>query len=496
MAPVPIARIGLFCALLPWAGCGSDQVVKDAFVRLDQHGFVLHDQPFFPLVMNYNVDLLTDGSTIWPAVNKSYFPSGQYPCSGPEDCLLILRSEFALIALQGFNALRIVNMAEGPKTYDGSGVPQLKLWRMNGTDTLVTFHDEGIRTAYLKAIGTTLRTAAEEGLRVIPLTTIHHDKPWTLENFTLVADALRDDTAVLAFDLFNEPLYFDTPPRRKQDVHAIVNGWRKIARRHAPHHLITIGLTGIRETHAWDPNILDVDFISFHPYEYEPDQVLNEIRWYGKHVHAPWIIGETSLPADDDSVSYADQSRFAQRTLDQVRAYGGIGYSWWQFKDVRWGRFHSDYMGVMELEGRTTMPKGYVDVLGVEKPVAEVFRRFDPLSPVPAAEEPSNYFNYSQHRTSRISGRLVDRAGRPIEGGVVLGWNEDFSHSYHTTSKKDGTFVLYGDMYFHHWIASANGYDMVRGDCAPTGFRRAADDVPDFDLGRLDLGVPRFVVEH
>ena len=408
----------------------------------------------------------------------------------------MLRAEFALIAQQGFNAVRIVNLAEGPKAYDGTGVPQLKLWRTNGTDTVVPFQNETIRKAYVQAVRTTLSAAAQEGLRVIPLTTIHHDQPWTLENFVLMADALRNDTAVLAFDLFNEPLYFDTPPRSKEAVHDIVNGWRKIARRHAPHHLITIGLTGIRETHAWDPNILDVDFISFHPYEYEPDQVLNEIRWYGEHVDAPWIIGETSLPADGDSVSYADQARFAQRTLDQVRACGGIGYSWWQFKDVRWGRFHSDYMGVMKLEGRTTMPQGYVDVVGVEKPVAEVFRKFDPRSPVPAAVELPNYLNYSQHRTSRISGRLVDRVGVPIEGGVVLGWNEDFSHSYHTISKNDGTFVLYGDLYFHHWIASANGYDMVRGDCDPTGFRRAADGVPDFDLGRLDLGVPRFVVEH
>ncbi len=484
----------LLGVVLVTTGCRSDRAAQDRFVRMVDGRFVVGNEPYFALVMNYNVDLLTDGESIWPAVNKSYFPDGKYPCSGPEDCLLVLRSEFALIAKQGFNAVRIVNMAEGPKTYDGTGVPQLKLWRTNGTDTVVPFHDEAVLKAYVQAVRTTMSAAAQEGLRVIPLTTIHNDAPWTLENFILMADAFRGDTAVLAFDLFNEPLYFDTPPRRKEDVHRIVKNWRKVAREHVPDHLITIGLTGIRETHAWDPNILDVDFISFHPYEYEPDQVLNEIRWYGRHVDVPWMIGETSLPADNDSVSYTEQVHFAQRTLDQVRACGGIGYSWWQFKDVRWGRFHSDYMGLMALEGTTRVQQGRVDVVGTEKPVAEIFRSFDPRTPLPIAVELPNYLNYSGHRTSRISGRLVDREGAPIEGGVVLAWNEDYSHSYHTTSTKDGSFILYGDMYFHHWIASANGYDMVRGDCDPTGFRRASDGVPDHDLGRLDLGLPGFVI--
>jgi hypothetical protein len=327
----------------------------------------------------------------------------------------------------------------------------------------------------------------EEGLRVILLTTIHPEKPWTTTNFTLVAAHLRHEPGIMAFDLFNEPLYFDRSDRTKKEIHAEVKRWRALANEHAPDHLITIGLSGIRETHGWDPHILSVDFISFHPYEYEPDQVLNEIRWYGRHVRKPWIIGETSLPADNDSVPYADQLEFAQRTLEQVRACGGIGYSWWQFKDVRWGRFHSDFMGSMTMEGITPMPKGYLPVSGTEKPVARVFRSFDPTAPDRPCMELTNYYNYSEHATALLRGRLVDGSGAPIEGGVVLGWNEDFSHSYHTTSDADGAFQLRGDMYFHHWIASANGHAMVRGDCPPAEFRTGQEGLPVFNVGELAL---------
>ncbi|MCB0780961.1 MAG: carboxypeptidase regulatory-like domain-containing protein, partial [Flavobacteriales bacterium] len=167
------------------------------------------------------------------------------------------------------------------------------------------------------------------------------------------------------------------------------------------------------------------------------------------------MIGETSLPADDDSVSYADMARFAQQTLERTVACGGIGYSWWQFKDVRWGRFHSDHMGLLTMEGHEDVEDHPIGVEGTPKPAAEVFRDFDPGKVTMDCRELPNQFNYSGHDRSRITGRLVDEHGHPIEGGVVLAWNRFYSHSYHTTSRADGTFELLGDMDFHHWIASA-----------------------------------------
>jgi hypothetical protein len=441
---------------------------------MEQGRFVLDGEPYFPVAMNYNVSLITDGERFWPASYSGYEPDDQWHCDDPASCLAKLRSELIRMRDAGFNTVRIVKLAEGPREHPQSGAMVLYAHDPQGQEHFLNFEEDAIRGHYIEAVRSFVRLAGELGLKVILLTTIHDRKPLTRQNFVELADALRDESAILAFDLFNEPLYFDQPAREKASAHALVKDWRRLARKHAPHHLITVGLTGIRETHAWDPDILDVDFVSFHPYEYEPDQVLNELRWYGQHVHTPWMIGETSLPADGDSVPYQEQRVFAQRTLEQTVACGGIGYSWWQFKDVHWGQFHSDHMGLWTEEG-------------VEKPTTAVFKAFDPAKVTATCPDLPNYFNYSQHGMVKLTGRLLDENSAPVEGGVVLAWNEGYSHSYHTSSRPDGRFELRGDVRFYHWIASANGHAMVRGDCSPGGFRSGSDSIPDFDLGDLVL---------
>ena len=447
----------------------------------------VHGQRFFPLVMNYQVNLVHDGERMWAASYCGYNPEDRYRYQDPDSCAMQLRAELALMREQGFNAVRVTGFTEGPQYTEGDPRPQLKVRRPDSREELLDLDAPGLQDQYLSTVRRFLDLAAREGMRVILLTTIHEDRPGSREHFTTVADFLRNDTTVLAFDLFNEPLYFDLPPRPKEEVYRVVKSWRKLADRYAPHHLITIGLTGIREVHAWDPELMDVDFIAFHPYEYEPDQVLNELAWYGRHLTIPWMIGETSLPADNDSVSYADMAQFARRTLQQTVACGGIGYSWWQFKDVRWRRFHSDFMGLLAMEGQEVVMEHPIGVEGTLKPAAEVFRTFDPLSLEAVCEGLPNYLNYSEHDLSRITGRLVDEHEAPIEGGVVLAWNRFYSHSYHTTSRADGSFELLGDMDFHHWIASAVGHAMVRGECPASGFRRDTAGTATFHLGELRL---------
>jgi hypothetical protein len=471
-------------------GCGVPKPAE-GFVGMQDGRLVVHGRPFFPMVMNHQVNLVHDGGRIWPASYCGYNPGDRYRFQTPDSAATQVRAELALMRQQGFNTVRITGFTEGPVYRPGSDRPLLRVRGPDSREDSLDLAEPGLLDRYHAAVRTFMDLARAEDMRVILLTTIHEDRPGSKAHFTEVADLLRNDTMVLAFDLFNEPLYFDVPAREKDAIHRIVKGWRKLADRHAPHHLITIGLTGIRETHAWDPHILDVDFISFHPYEYEPDQVLNELRWYGRHVRIPWMIGETSLPADDDSVSFADMAAFARRTLEQTVACGGIGYSWWQFKDVEWGRFHSDFMGMMSMTGHTDVPGHPIGVEGTLKPVAEVFRTFDPTGTYTCEDLP-NYLNYSGHRTARLTGRLLNERGGPIEGGVVLAWNEGFSHSYHTTSRADGTFTLDGDMYFYHWIASANGHEMVRGGCPASGFRRDTTGTASFDLGELRLARLRY----
>jgi len=290
----------------------------------------------------------------------------------------------------------------------------------------------------------------------------------------------------MAWDLFNEPLYFDSLERSKKDVYFITKDWQELADRYAPDHLTTIGLTGIREVFEWDPNLVQVDFLSMHPYEYEPDQVRNEMYWYQKFIDKPWIIGETSVPADNDSVPYGDQTLFARKTLEQAYNCGAVGYSWWQYKDVEWGDFHADFMGVMSRSGETLNSKG-IAVTGTPKPVLSVFKEFSASSSVKPCLCPDNYYNYSKGDVYRIAGFLKDEKGQPIEGGVVLGWNENWSSSYHTVSKSDGSFELLGTFPFYHWMASASRYDRVRGDIDPTNGKPGSGNIPTYDLGTLNL---------
>lgn len=472
-------------ALLGLLGCTGDQ--HNGYVQLKDSRFSLHGEPFYPMAINYILDLQWKGDSCWSSSTFDYQPGGKFRFNSPKGARQQLKAEFDLIRGMGFNTVRVVGMTSNlvldtlahelvhPSRYD------------RGQDTIYRFTGQHL-ARYLDAVADMVDVADEAGLHVIILLKLVPDQPLFEQHALQLVERLKDKRQVLAYDLFNEPLYFDKPHHRpKEKVHQVVKGWRNAIRKQAPDQLVTIGLVGVPEVFSWDPNILDVDFISFHPYEYEPEQVRNEIRWYGEHVDKPWIIGETAIPADNDSVPYAEQLAFARKTLAQTVACGGMGYSWWQFKDVKWGQFHADYMGVMNREGWTDAGPGLPKVEGTIKPTADAFREFDPEADHGSCAELPNYRNFSAFRTAKLYGKLLDQDRKPINGGIVLGWNEDWTTSYYTISKEDGSFELYGDFRFHHWMVSATRHGVQRGDCQPGAFITGHDGVASFYLGDFTL---------
>jgi len=454
-------------------------------VQLGASGFTLNDSSFYPMALNYIVGPRWQNGELW------FGPSADYRRERKDHfCPKMvaherLRGDVELVREMGFNSIRIVGICDEvgfiePKDSLGIKVP-LDLEH----DTLLLFSDPVVMEQYLSALNEVFDICAEQGLKVIPLTTIHLDAP---ENETFLSgylDHFSTNSSILAFDLFNEPLYFDRPERPKAVVMDVVHGWRMLKNEHAPNHLFTIGLTGIREVFEFDPDILDVDFISFHPYEYEPDQVRNEIAWYGKHIRTPWIIGETAIPADNDSIAYDKQKAFAERTLEQALACGAKGYSWWQFKDVAWNYFHADHMGLLSRSDSTVTRSGRI-VEGSMKSTVEAFRNFNPRNVPPEPADLPNYFNYSQHGAYRIVGKLVNEDGGAVEDGVMLGWNEYWTSSYHTVTRTDGTFELLSDFPIHHWMVSSVRRSMERGD-VPMLEYRDEDGLKTFDLGTITL---------
>lgn len=454
------------------------------FVRAGKNGFMVDDRPLFPLAVNYSLTLRYQDDSLWACPGLDYDDRLHERASRVSDRMAV-RADLEIMREMGFNTVRMVGwfgqvFQRDERAFFKAFSPELK-------DTLLPVDAAGRYEQYLSSLREVFDEVRRAGLRVIPLIYLMPGQKGTEDHFIRVADHFRSDSVILAYDLFNEPLYFDSAQHKKAEVDRIVMGWHRLSKEHAPHHLTTIGLSGIREVFAWDPDRLLVDFVSFHPYEYEPEQVRNEMRWYSENMHVPWMIGETAIPADDDSVPYLAQEEFAERTLEQARACGAWGYSWWQYKDVNWNYFHSDFMGVMDRQGNTRTRRSGLIVQGTIKPVAAVFRTFDPRKTPGPCLCAKNYYNYSGCRTSRLTGRLVDGEGRPVRSGVIIGWNEEWSHSYHTVTRDDGRFELDGCFYFHHWMASATDHSMVRGDCEPNAYIADRTGPPSYYLGELTV---------
>ena len=460
-------------------GCGREPLAGS--VEMRGGSFVVRGEPFYPFALNYIMALHVHGDSVWAGPSKDY--ARVDPRERPSRSAMhrALRADMELIHEAGFNTVRLVGIGELLRDRKGYF---MNAFTINDVDTIIEIIPDGHQ--FLNELDTVMRIVREAGLRTILLTTVHADVPETEDLFIAIAEHITKDSALMAFDMFNEPLYFDKPERPKEEAIAIAQHWHDLVRTYAPYQLYTVGLTGIRETFEFDPNLLRADFISFHPYEYEPDQVRNELTWYNRNMDVPWIIGETAIPADNDSVPYEAQRLFAEKVLQQSRACGAKGFSWWQYKDVVWNEFHPSFMGVLNREGVTRTASG-LTVKGTPKPVMRVLTEFDPnADPGPCVCLP-NYLNYSEGTVSAITGRLVDQNGEPINDGVVLGWNEHWSASYHTTSGPDGRFQLKGMFYFHHWMASATYHKMDRGDAFPIAMNRGADGIPAYELGDIVL---------
>ena len=121
------------------------------------------------------------------------------------------------------------------------------------------------------------------------------------------------------------------------------------------------------------------------------------------------------------------------------------------------------------------------------KSTVEAFRNFDPRNAPPEPVDLPNYFNYSQHSAYRVVGKLIDEDGGPVVDGVMLGWNEYWTSSYHTVTRTDGTFELLSDFPIHHWMVSSVRRSMERGDVPMSEYRRDMSGSKTFDLGTITL---------
>ncbi len=419
-----LLSIVLFATFL--SGCGrADKAavlygdslppLHDGYVGLQDGHFVLDGEPWRPLMLNYKA-FIKDG-VVMPA---SWYKGGD------------IRDHFDTIAAWGFNAVRVC---------------------------LDVLDNNGDSTAMFKATRRMVRQADSAGLRVMLLIKPPLDDYWAAYTKGLLR-ALADLPALWAYDFMNEPLYFDPEPERdKQDAVRLVARWRHWVRTLAPYQLFTVATAEPIEVFEWDPSMLPVDFIEMHTYH--PLRVFSEMWWYSHYCGKPWMVGETALPADNDSVPYAWQAQYAAESYMWSKHLGAIGFGWWEFADYPQGvNFEAQYTGLRDTLGQVkpalaalmTVAHSDVNEQKIEAFALRVTR-------------PVNYFNMLAYGNICLSGRVVDKkSGAPVEGAVVRGWNDDWSVGMNTYTDASGRFTLYSNDYNVHFEVSAPGMSREKFD--------------------------------
>ena len=394
---------------------GLMQVPDEGYVMLEDGHFTVDGEVWFPKMMNYKAGMReVDGRL---EVVPADFYTGHS-----------VREHFDTIASWGFDAVRICLNAVEPRE-----------------DT----------SAMFAAMRRVVMQADSAGLRVMLLLPPPFKGYWRDYDAGLMR-CLSDLPALWAYDLMNEPLYFDPKPKRsKREAVREVCRWRSIVRSNAPHQLFTIGLSEPIEVFRWDPSLLPVDFVEIHTYH--PLRVQAEMWWYSHHCGKPWMVGETSLPADGDSVSYSSQVWFMFETYRYAKIHGAIGYGWWGFQDCpNWGNFEARYTGLRDSAGRS-------------KPASELFKHWFCLG-VRLDEDymlPANYYNMLAYNNLAVTGCIVDENGQRLKGAVIRGWNNDWSVGVNTFSDTTGSFRLVSNDVCTHFEVSAPGCSTIKFDHKP-----------------------------
>ncbi|MCQ2262437.1 MAG: carboxypeptidase-like regulatory domain-containing protein [Bacteroidales bacterium] len=435
-----------------------DTKAKD-FVYLQDGHFMCNDTAWFATMLNYKVEWRKFGDTVCISPAIYYENPNDWEHADALGTNAQLLKHICFIDSLGFNTIRfcidVLNKDEQGYFYG------------NGESPIYLLQDS---SAILQAIDTLLDLCNRVGIRAMLLL-----KPPLDEELTAFTEALlrhcADNPTIFAYDFMNEPLYFDpADTREKQDAYRIVDGWRNMMNRYAPHQLFTIGFAEPIEVFEWDPSILPVDFVEVHTYH--PLRVASEMYWYGHYCGKPWMVGETALPADGDSVPYPWQERFLRESFQCAIDNGAIGYGWWEFQDCPSGvNFEAQYTGILNHIGTISTPHGILQGSVKMEATLPLFHWSEnPWETIVAMRKPTtappvNYYNMLGYKNLTVEGTVVDATtDKPIEGAVVRGWNEDWSVGENTFSDSHGRFSLVSNDIMSHFEISAPGYEKKKFD--------------------------------
>jgi hypothetical protein len=167
------------------------------------------------------------------------------------------------------------------------------------------------------------------------------------------------------------------------------------------------------------------------------------------------MLGETSLPADNDSIPYEHQTSFLREVYQHVVDCGGAGFGWWDFQEAVHGNFEARFTGILNHEGVTTTQDGNYSIIGTVKPAAQLLPELAHYKPQEKVR-PLNYYNMLGYNNYVIKGKVVNKTtNQPIEGAVIRGWNKYWNIGVNTYSDENGNYTLYSNDEMVHFSISA-----------------------------------------
>lgn len=463
-------KLFLFLLLLNFFACDMKIKTKDknkSFIYIENNKFKIQDTIFFPIMMNYLVSIrkINNEYVISPFIN--YEDPSIFEGNTVDSNKQVLMGHLKLIKDIGFNSIRIIGFNN---IYYNEKYGNYFTYNLNSNKLDTLQLNDTNQNIYINCIDDIIQIAQELDLKIMllingPINNLDY------ESFIKkILTKFHNNSTIFAYDFFNEPLYFDNinlPPdkmfRPKKEAIKIVKNWKKMMETHAPNQLLTIGFSEPLEVFEWDPELLPVDFVQFHTYH--PLRVPNEIYWYAKYINKPCMIGETSLPADDDSISYIEQAQFFNETYKRAVDCGIVGFGWWQFQDMNWGNFEHDYTALMNHSGYTKTSDSLHTINGTLKPVAYQIKKLQKYITKNICPCMVNYYNMLGYHNFMIQGKIIDdNTKEPIEGAVIRGWNKWWGIGQNTFSNEDGIFTLYSNDSCVHFEISAPGMTNTKFD--------------------------------
>lgn len=415
--------------------------------------FKLNGNDFYPMIMNYYVDVVSDGTNVWASPSHSYGNSAIYfECTNGPDCIEEIRSHFQAIKDMGFNTVRLVG---GYQLCDVPSATNLghKLFRSFVTppgEALINLNQN--YNYILSSIDNLLDVAEERGLKVIivPGNGDVDDATHLAEykNYlNILALRYKNHPALMAYSLRNEP---ERESRLTGDKNAIcseVTSWINLVKDADPNHLVTVGYNTPYEVMRWDPELIPTDYASFHPYPNGLDgnnsaDVLNTLYWYKNNITKPWVIEETG--AIGTWASLLTQADYADISLKACVNCGGAGYAWWMYQDVDFGGGNADKTGLLRNSGSTpvVINSNTVYVGGSQKNAVQKFLEFGTYTPTFVCNEAANYYNKVNPYQRRYTGFVKETTtGLPIKDAFVL-VHDGMNVIGTTYSQSDGSFEI------------------------------------------------------